>query len=57
MWQPIETAPKDKRILLWLPGRFIVHARWIDVGWYAVWNNEEVEPLAWMPAPDAPESK
>lgn len=26
-WQPIETAPKDRRVLLWLPANALVDMR------------------------------
>lgn len=65
-WLPIETAPKDKRILVW-SGQEIYAAHWVkhittdDEAWIvAQWGDEGdqalVKPTHWMPLPEAPYS-
>ena len=63
-WQPIETAPKDNRILVWNgKDMFVVHhgINWItgDVAYIvAQWDNKTnqvlTRPTHWMPLPPAP---
>jgi hypothetical protein len=63
-WQPIETAPRDKRILVW-SGQEIYAAHWVrnmitnDEAWIvAQWGDEcdqaLVKPTHWLPLPEAP---
>ena len=64
MWQPIESAPKDKRILVWSEDG-IFQAEWDifakkilvvtqpSVG--VEWSGEDDAPLThWMPCPQDP---
>jgi hypothetical protein len=58
-WQPIETAPKDKRILLGRVGHpWAFTACWRD--YYKHWSTGSssmdffAEPTHWMQAPEAP---
>jgi hypothetical protein len=60
-WQPIETAPKDQTIVLWIPKRYphvVVAAHWAseecDWGWWA--GASRVEPSHWMPLPEPPQA-
>lgn len=66
-WQPIETAPKDARILLRCPRRGVVCGQW-NYDKYAskpkpYWTNDreslfgvretrDDQPTGWMPLPD-----
>lgn len=58
-WQPIETAPKNERILLYgkhyskktvAIGKFIPHQK----SWYFE-SGIEFRPIYWMPLPNLPE--
>jgi hypothetical protein len=64
-WRDIETAPKDKNILLF--GRYWheeqgwfnepIIGRWRDERWEAVWRSWfAVRPTHWMPLPNIPEN-
>lgn len=67
--QPIETAPKDRDILLLCPRRGCVRGRWSDEKYASkpipYWTNDRVnivgtretradQPTHWMPLPDVP---
>ncbi len=58
-WQPIETAPKGKDILV---GAFVGGAWFCSVYtitsdfWREDWETTESEPTHWMPLPTAPEA-
>ena len=67
MWKPIETAPKDKRLLVW-SGQEMYCAHWAqnwqtgDEAWIvAAWGDEGdqalVRPSHWMPLPEPPNAK
>lgn len=49
-WMSIETAPKDKLILLW-DGEHTIGA-WIDGEWQPCLT--EQQPTHWMPLPEPP---
>jgi len=49
-WQPIETAPKDRMILLW-DGEWTIGA-WIDGEWWPC--IQEVPPTYWAELPKPP---
>ena len=56
-WQPIETAPKDTAVLLWLGWRFeIGHFNTALGRWAANWDHRALEVPAthWMPLPSPP---
>lgn len=65
-WQPIETAPKDRAILLWWPQQYHcpVVGHWGDkwspwIGWKVTgWTHEkfQTEPTHWMPLPQSPQT-
>jgi hypothetical protein len=65
-WQPIETAPKDKRVLVWT-GQEIYAAQWAknvftsDEAWLIVrWEGYDIlsrNATHWMPLPDPPEDE
>jgi hypothetical protein len=66
-WQPIETAPKDKRCIVW-SGQEMYCARWSqnpftgDEAWVvAEWGSEGdqaiVKPTHWLPLPEAPKGE
>ena len=59
-WQPIETAPRGPRVLVWSPdiGRCVASAGWRNetpdlVQWEVV-NNIVCTPTHWMPLPPTP---
>jgi hypothetical protein len=62
-WKPIETAPKDKRLLVWT-GKEMYCAHWAknpytdDEAWViAEWGERDqalVKPTHWMELPEAP---
>ena len=69
MWQPIETAPKDKDVLLYCPMRGAVRGRWNDCKYatnpkpywthdrerlHGVINTRNDQPTHWMPLPERP---
>jgi hypothetical protein len=67
-WQPIETAPKDRRIRMFVDGEE-KHGRWDDdkyakkprphwrwEGGYSITNVRTNQPTHWMPLPAPPES-
>lgn len=70
MWQKIDSAPKDKDILLYCPLRGVVRGRW-EKNQYAktpkpYWSHDQErlfgvaatrqdQPTHWQPLPDAPE--
>ena len=70
MWQPIDTAPKDRCVLLYgvtCPGEVMVQFRkpkvfsgyWsrLDESWTtdgSHWDGPFVDPTHWMPLPDPP---
>jgi hypothetical protein len=57
-WQPIETAPKDYRIILACPNE--VDRQFAFITWWVRreerWANNiyEVEPYYWLPVPELP---
>lgn len=56
-WQPIETAPKDTAVLLWLGWRFEIGHFNTGLGrWAANWDHRALEVPAthWMPLPSPP---
>ncbi len=69
-WQPIETAPKDLRVLVFVPDTYgnptisgVFTAQWLDgYGWesgYVGCMDEAAgltAPTHWMPLPIAPSS-
>ena len=63
-WQPIETAPKDRRSrLVWVPGNQCIYCvSWGDhderPGWYVFgggWRSMVQEATHWMPLPEPPQ--
>ena len=65
-WQPIATAPKDGRYILftcdWGVGPRIVVGWWDSLadGWYAtpcVKGLKALTPVHWMPLPDPPKAE
>jgi len=65
MWQPIETAPRDKTaILIYEPPAAIVVAWFIGEGQQDLWTDGQTRgiyddpleyiPTHWMPLPDPP---
>ena len=61
-WQPIETAPSNKAVLLHQPDPSGSHSGWIFIGinrkdrWYQL-PSRECYPTHWMPLPEPPEVK
>jgi hypothetical protein len=63
-WQPIQTAPKDARVMLWLDGPIRapkpVFGRWIQPanpripGFWMTEGGGSAKPTHWMPLPDPP---
>lgn len=47
-WQSIETAPKDQRVMLWLPDEGPVFGRWTDA------PTSHPQPTHWAPLPEGP---
>jgi hypothetical protein len=62
VWQPIETAPKDQAVVLWVPRRYphvVIGEHWahsdeLTWGWWT--QSSRVEPTHWMPLPLPPTS-
>lgn len=61
-WQPIETAPKDRPILLFLRGYPPTVSRWVPVWWeesLGRWASAECDPGKYLPShwmdPGSPE--
>lgn len=58
-WQPIETAPKDGRVILaWWSEEYMETIRYHDGEWvwshdYDSWN-DNFKPTHWMPRPAPP---
>lgn len=68
-WKPIETAPKDRWILLAFPNRVVAYATWIEdsghlgqfderSGWFGYWQGYGFmsmhSPSHWRDLPNAP---
>ena len=63
-WQPIETAPKDKRVLELLPKSGVASGEWNSFGndwWCGMCGGYECDsafddeqPTHWMPLPSPP---
>lgn len=65
-WQPIETAPKQKEVLIFVPHYCghdtepIFKARLQESGWWGhAWAigrriPDDIQPTLWMPLPEAP---
>lgn len=71
-WQPIETAPKDRDILLYTNCRGVVRGRWNDCKYatkprpYWTHDRERIwgtvacradQPTHWMPLPEPPKGE
>lgn len=68
MWQPIETAPKDKRIMLFIPSVGSVFGKWDNQKYHTkpkpYWTTDRThmgtfwhrdnQPTHWQPEPKAP---
>lgn len=68
MWQHIETAPKDKRIMLFIPSKGATFGRWeiekhhrkpnpywtTERAQMGVFWHRENQPTHWQPEPEAP---
>ena len=54
-WQPIETAPRDGKIILIYGEDFGVTEGRCDQGyWLVFWYHTDVNPTHWMPLPEPP---
>lgn len=57
-WQPIETAPREERILLW-DGKWVSTGAFIEyesIGWLMdCYDTERPTPTHWQPLPSPPE--
>lgn len=57
-WQPIDTAPRDKEVLVAYRGpaedRYVAVAYWRNGEWIISFDVERVKPYAWMPLPEPP---
>ncbi len=58
-WQPIESAPKDRTLILCWDGRARVICDWCDGGWDVTHDTEDYSwadyaPTHWMPLPEPP---
>ena len=69
-WEPIESAPKDREILLAIPGFGPIRGRWNDCrfarnpkpywtndreGWFGKTSTRRRQPTHWMELPAMPE--
>jgi hypothetical protein len=60
-WQPIETAPKDKQILIWSPMYRVCHVEWCNARWMIVHDSGDPyyqvipdDATHWQPSPEPP---
>ena len=49
-WRPINSAPKDKKVLLRLHNGHIESGYWIEI--FNMWSTEDLQPTLWMPLPE-----
>lgn len=58
VWQPIDTTPRDKEVLVAYRGpaedRYVAVAYWFSGEWVISFDVERVKPYAWMPLPEPP---
>jgi hypothetical protein len=62
-WRPIETAPKDKDVLVYQPSEnIVISAFWQEDGYFHGWMNWscrsdgwQLAPTHWMPLPEPPQ--
>jgi hypothetical protein len=52
-WQPIETAPKNQRVLVW-DGQDVIGATFGGVRWWSADDETRISPTHWRPLPEAP---
>ena len=60
-WQPIETAPRDKKVLIWNEV-YVMIAELKEVAGHPIWHSGGAplaagEPSHWMPLPEKPQRK
>lgn len=60
-WQPIASAPKDGKRILYATTIWVTEGRWTEHGWFQVnadysdaWSSADY-PTHWQPIPDPPE--
>ncbi len=53
-WQPIETAPYDENVLLWMDGGSTIGIKLRRKGWALIGYFGWDKPTLWHPLPDSP---
>ena len=53
-WQPIETAPKDADVLLYLDDDHWIEQGWQEDGKWKTYSGYLYNPKYWMPLPEPP---
>lgn len=53
-WQPIETAPKDADVLLYLDDDYWIEQGWQEDGKWKTYSGYSYNPKYWMPLPEPP---
>jgi len=57
-WQPIETAPRDKKaVLVYCPDIKCIFCVYLEDGLWFIFGNRGIlqpKPTHWMPLPEAP---
>lgn len=61
-WRSIETAPKDRWILIWAAGSNVRDVAWYNFSGKHGWSEDgrsiiNIEPTHWMPLPFGPDGK
>lgn len=53
-WRPIKTAPKQTKILGFIPSDYGTEVVWHDLSEWCCYRGDGVKPTHWMPLPEPP---